>query len=105
MIRFLKAIHTIVWWIMTISNFVAFYFAFIGRFDAWFWIPALLIIFEIFVIVLNDWKCPITGVAEKYTEDRKANFDIYLPEWLAEYNVKIFTVLILLEILIVGIRR
>ncbi len=101
MLRSIKTIHTIIWVIMTVSNFMAFYFAYIGRFDAWFWIPAILIGGEILVILLNDWHCPITNVAAKYTEDRKHNFDIYLPEWLAKYNVRIFSVIIVLEILII----
>ena len=90
---------------MASSNFIAFYFAFIGKFDWWFWIPFILIISEIFIIVLNDWKCPITPIAEEYTSDRKSNFDIYLPEWLAKYNVKIFSMIILIEILILAIKN
>jgi hypothetical protein len=29
-------------------------------------------------------------VAARYTDDRRANFDIYLPEWLARHNQAIF---------------
>lgn len=104
MLILIKSVHTIIWVIMTASNFLAFYFAFIGRFDAWFWIPCLLIVSEIFIILLNHWRCPITPIAEKYTEDRKSNFDIYLPEWLAKYNVKIFSGIIVVELLILLIK-
>jgi hypothetical protein len=38
------------------------------------------------VLWLNGWRCPLTDVAARYTDDRRANFDIYLPEWLARYN-------------------
>jgi hypothetical protein len=31
-----------------------------------------------------------TAVAARYTDDRRTNFDIYLPEWLARYNRQIF---------------
>lgn len=104
MLRFIKAVHTVIWIVMSASNFLAFYFAFIGRFDAWFWIPCLLIVSVIFIILFNNWRCPITPIAEKYTEDRKSNFDIYLPEWLAKYNVKIFSVIIVVEVLIVLVK-
>ncbi len=104
MLKFLKTFHTSIWVVMAASNFLAFYFAYMGRFDGWFWVPALLLGFECVVIAANGWKCPITKVAEKYTDDRKPNFDIYLPEWLAKYNVKIFSVLIALEILIVLVK-
>jgi len=32
----------------------------------------------------------LTAVAAQYTDDRRANFDIYLPEWLARYNKHVF---------------
>jgi hypothetical protein len=35
-------------------------------------------------------RCPLTGVAARYTDDRRDNFDIYLPLWLARYNKLIF---------------
>ena len=33
---------------------------------------------------------PLTTVAARCTHERRANFDIYLPEWLARYNKHIF---------------
>ncbi|MBX3174379.1 MAG: hypothetical protein KF709_08190 [Gemmatimonadaceae bacterium] len=45
---------------------------------------------EALVLALNSWRCPLTDVAARYTEDRRPNFDIYLPEWLARYNKEIF---------------
>ncbi len=105
MLSLLKTMHTIIWALMAGSNFLAFYFAFIGRFDAWFLVPASLVALEIFIIAINCWRCPITKIAEKYTQERKANFDIYLPEWLAKYNVRIFGVLMVVEVLIVLTKR
>lgn len=105
MLKFLKILHTVIWVIMATSNFLAFYFAYIGRFDIWFWLPAFLITLECIIIVAFAWKCPLTYVAEKYTKDRQANFDIYLPHWLAKYNVKIFSILIALEIFVVLVKR
>ncbi len=45
---------------------------------------------ESLVLAFNAWRCPLTGIAARYTEDRRANFDIYLPEWLARYNKEVF---------------
>lgn len=45
---------------------------------------------ESLVLVLNRWRCPLTDVAARYTDDRRPNFDIYLPRWLAEYNKQVF---------------
>jgi hypothetical protein len=43
-------------------------------------------------------SCPLTDVAAKYTSDRRANFDIYLPEWLARHNKMIFGLLYLVSL-------
>jgi hypothetical protein len=45
---------------------------------------------EVLVLVINGWRCPLTDLAARYTDDRRANFDIYLPLWLAAHNKQIF---------------
>jgi len=59
---------------------------------AWF---AGIVFVEVLVIVLNRRRCPLTPLAARYTEDRRANFDIFLPEWLARHNQTIFGALYL----------
>jgi hypothetical protein len=51
---------------------------------------AVVVLVEVIVLWLNGWRCPLTNVAARYTDERRANFDIYLPEWLARYNKQIF---------------
>ncbi len=101
MLVFLKTLHTFIWVVMTIANFTAFYFAYNGIYDYRFWTPALILILEIITVIVNKWTCPITPIAGKYTANRDANFDIYLPLWLAKYNKEIFSIIILIEILVV----
>lgn len=45
---------------------------------------------EVVVLVANQFRCPLTDVAARHTNDRRDNFDIYLPLWLARYNKHIF---------------
>lgn len=105
MLMLLKTIHTIIWLLMTTANFVAFYLALVGRFNFWFFGSVALLGGEIVIIVVNRWHCPLTDVMAKYTSERQANFDIYLPEWLAANNIRIFVVLIVLEIVTVLVHR
>jgi len=72
------------------------------RFD---WALALtaLVLLECVILVANRWRCPLTGMAAKFTEDRKDNFDIYLPNWLARHNKTIFGSLFLAgELIVLG---
>ena len=88
-LRLIKAVHTLAW---------AFFVACIAAIPVFAWAKrfpvALLFIgivaVEVVVIVVNGWRCPLTPVAARYTDDRRPNFDIYLPEWLARYNKEIF---------------
>ena len=45
---------------------------------------------EVLILLVNDWRCPLTPLAAQYTTDRRDNFDIFLPQWLARYNKEIF---------------
>lgn len=51
---------------------------------------AAVVLMEVVVLAVNEWKCPLTAVAARFTTDRASNFDIYLPVWLAKYNKQIF---------------
>lgn len=48
------------------------------------------VLIEVAILAANGMRCPLTAVAARYTEDRRDNFDIYLPLWLARYNKVIF---------------
>ena len=60
-----------------------------GRFRVAAWLTALIVA-ECAVLALNRGRCPLTGLAARFTSDRAANFDIYLPHRLAENNKAIF---------------
>jgi hypothetical protein len=50
----------------------------------------VIVLVEVLIIVANHWRCPLTNMAARYTDERQDNFDIYLPLWLARYNKQIF---------------
>jgi len=45
---------------------------------------------EVIILAVNRWRCPLIAVAARYTDDRRENFDIYLPLWLAMHNKTVF---------------
>jgi len=84
-----KAVHTIVW-VFFVSCIVAIPVAvWVGRARLALAAFALVCV-EVAVLALNHWKCPLTAVAARYTDDRGPNFDIYLPTWVARHNKEIF---------------
>ncbi|HSH14545.1 MAG TPA: hypothetical protein VLD18_00830 [Verrucomicrobiae bacterium] len=66
-------------------------YVFASRGDfAWAFAAIGIVFVETVVLTLNRMTCPLTSLAARYTEDRRPNFDIYLPEWLARHNQLIF---------------
>lgn len=55
------------------------------------WLVAIVLV-EGAVLLANGWRCPLTSLAARFTEERHDNFDIYLPAWLAKHNKAIFSV-------------
>jgi uncharacterized membrane protein len=84
-----KTAHTIVWAVFAGSIIATPACAYMARFALAFTLISF-VLFEVLILALNKFKCPLTGIAARYTSDRKDNFDIYLPLWLAKYNKGIF---------------
>jgi hypothetical protein len=58
-----------------------------------------LVSVEVLILLANRFRCPLTAVAARYTDDRRDNFDIYLPLWIARYNKHIFGTLFVAGVL------
>jgi hypothetical protein len=76
------------------------YAAIVNKLDYWLWIGYGLFILEGIILVAFKYFCPLTIIARKYSASTKANFDIYLPLWLAKYNKQIYTSLLVVIIAI-----
>ena len=85
----IKSFHTLIWTFFVGCIIAIPVLAWIGQYM---YAAALIAIvsIEVLVILLNDGHCPLTPVAARYTSDRRDNFDIYLPVWLARNNKVIF---------------
>ncbi len=81
--------HTAVWVFFVVCIVAVPIAGMVGEFR---WAGALagLVLVECAVLAVNRFRCPLTGVAARYTDDRSDNFDIYLPVWLARRNKEIF---------------
>lgn len=88
-LRAVKLLHTLVWAFFAGCIVALPIAASLGRFVAAAWLAGLVAM-ECVVLVVNRFRCPLTDVAARFTEDRAANFDIYLPLWLARNNQQIF---------------
>jgi hypothetical protein len=95
-----KLLHTAVWLFFNVVIFYLLWAVISGKIDKWIWIGFGLILAEVLVLVVFKKICPITIIARKYSDSKRDNFDIFLPEWLAHYNKMIYSAIVLIIMLI-----
>jgi len=88
-LRAVKVVHTLVWATFAGCIVALPVVAYLKKFQLAALLVAVVFV-EIVVLVANHFRCPLTDIAARYTSDRSANFDIYLPLWIARYNKEIF---------------
>ncbi|HRZ96383.1 MAG TPA: hypothetical protein P5084_02425 [Paludibacter sp.] len=100
----IKITHTLIWIFMVAVIFYVLYSGIFNQINILTWICITIIILEGFVLMAFKMSCPLTVLARKYSDSKSHNFDIYLPERLAQYNKQIFTTIFLLGLLSVIFR-
>ena len=88
-LRSVKVLHTAVWLLFVLCIVAIPVLGGLDRFGPAAWLVGIVLL-EVPVLALNQMRCPLTRLAAHYTIDRRDNFDIYLPLWLARYNKQIF---------------
>lgn len=85
----LKLIHTAIWVFFVLAISAIWVCAAAGNLAGAGWSIAVVMV-EVAVLGLNHGRCPLGGIAARLTPDRSANYDIYLPAWLAGRTKPIF---------------
>ncbi len=86
---FIKLAHTVVWAFFASCIVAIPILGHMGKFRAAAYLVGAVLV-EVAILVWNGLRCPLTDVAARYTADRRDNFDIYLPLWIARNNKTIF---------------
>jgi hypothetical protein len=101
-LKAIKVVHTIVWALFAGCILAIPIASLYGDNLAASWLVAIVFV-EVAVLAANKWRCPLTSLAARYTTDRAANFDIYLPDWLAKHNKVIFRTIYLVGAATAGV--
>jgi hypothetical protein len=102
MLTAIKLLHTMVWAILA-GSIVVLPFAGVMRRFRWAAILTGPVLLECGVLAVNGGRCPLSDLAQRFTDSHANNFDIYLPNWLSQYNKTIFGVLFIAgELVVVG---
>lgn len=94
-LRLVKLLHTAIWLLFALCILAIPILGYVGRIRQAAWLVGIVLL-EVLVLVCNGFRCPLSDLAARYTEDRRDNFDIYLPLWLARHNKSIFGLMFVL---------
>jgi hypothetical protein len=97
-LHWVKLLHTVIWAFFVGCILTIPIYGYAGDF----FISGILIgivMLEVFILAINKFRCPLSDIAARYTDDRKENFDIYIPIWLAKRNKQLFGGLFLVGLL------
>ena len=97
----IKIVHTVIWVIFAASIFYILFAGIFNRVAVLVWVSIGLVILEFIILLICKWRCPLTIIAGRYTDNRSVGFDIFLPAWLAKYNKTIFSILFLVGVALV----
>ena len=100
MLRAVKLLHTLAWAFFAGCIVAIPWFAWRRELDVVAVLVAIVTV-EVAVLVANRMRCPLTDVAARYTDDRRDNFDIYLPLLVARYNKHFFGTFFALDLVYV----
>lgn len=99
-LKLIKTVHTVIWMFFNFVIFYMLYAAIVNKLDIWLWLGYGIIFFEAVTLLIFKSFCPVTVLARKYSDSKKNNFDIYLPEWPAKHNKLIYTIILTVIIFI-----
>ncbi len=97
----IKFTHTLIWIFFVVVIFYILYSGISNKINIYTWVAIGLVIGEGIVLVISQMYCPLTIVARQYSNSKKDNFDIFIPNWLARNNKLIFTSIYIFSLIIV----
>ncbi len=97
----IKIVHTVIWAFFVVAIFYILYAGIWDKLNLYVFIAIGLVVVEGLVLLAFKWRCPLTVLGLKYTEDTETGFDIFLPKWLAKNNKTIFTTIYVIGVILV----
>ena len=96
-----KLLHTFIWGLFVIAIMYIIYAGTFDRVNYFVWMCIGAVIIEAIVLLIYKWRCPLTIIAGKYTDNHTVGFDIFIPQWLARHNKTIFTTIFVIGVILV----
>ncbi len=100
----IKLVHSLIFFLMLACLIYILYSGITGTFNLLLLLALIAIFTEGIALILNNWRCPLTGLAERYGAESGSVTDIFLPSIIARNSFMIFSVVFALGLVLLAIR-
>jgi len=87
---YIKLIHSLLFFLIVICTIYLLYSAGFDQITTLTWWAFAVVVIEMAALILNDWRCPLTDLAERRGAQVGSVADLFLPKWLSDYLFLIF---------------
>ncbi|WP_445665411.1 hypothetical protein [Fodinibius sp. AD559] len=101
---YIKLVHSFLFLLIGISTVCVLVTAVLDQVNALTWWAFGVAIVELLVLLLNNWRCPLTDLAEQHGAEVGSVADLFLPEWLSDRLFGVFGIVFVATCLLLAWR-
>ncbi len=90
---YIKLVHSFLFFLIGISTIYVFVTAALDQVNTFTWWAFGVVIVELSALLLNNWRCPLTDLAEQHGAEVGSVADLFLPGWLSDRLFTVFGIL------------
>lgn len=93
---YIKLVHSLLFFLIGICTIYVFIAAAIDHITWLTWIAFVVAVIELLALAFNEWRCPLTDLAERKGAEVGSVADLFLPVFLSDHLFTIFSILFLI---------
>lgn len=101
---YIKLAHALLFILIGISTLYVFATAALNQVNMLTWWAFGVVVVELIALVANNWRCPLTDLAEQHGAEVGSVADLFLPAWLSDRLFVIFGILFAVTCLLLAFR-
>lgn len=87
---YIKLVHSLLFFLIGICTIYVFVAAAVDYITWLAWVAFGVAVIELLALAFNDWRCPLTDLAEQQGAEVGSVADLFLPKWLSDHLFTIF---------------
>jgi hypothetical protein len=99
-VLYIKLVHSLLFFLIGICTMYVFFAAALDHITRWTWLAFGVAVIELLALAFNEWRCPLTDMAERRGAEVGSVADLFLPAWLSVRLFPIFGIVFVITCLL-----